>query len=109
MKARGKGVIGQRGNSEHDAGAAKASAQPVALDCCPGSCSGLKWRWVFPSQQPASAWVSQLPVAEADLKDQVHAEQVLTPLHIWQQVLAWTGIRVAYLISNMLSYNFPCD
>lgn len=104
-----EGGIGQRGNSERDAGAAKASAQPMELDCCPGSCSGLKWRWVFLSQRTASAWVSQLPVAKAGLKDQVHAGQVLTPLHIWQQVLAWTGIRAAYFISNMPSYNLPCD
>ena len=32
-----EGGIGQRGNSERDAGAAKASAQPMELDCCPGS------------------------------------------------------------------------
>lgn len=33
-----EGGIGQRENSDGDAGAAKASAQPVELDCFLGSC-----------------------------------------------------------------------
>ena len=71
--------MGHRGNSDPDAGAAKASTQPGELDCCPGSCSGLKWRWVFLSLWTAAAWVSQLPVAKADPKDQVHSRAGADP------------------------------
>ena len=75
-----EGRIGQRENSNPDAGAAKVLANPVELALpVQVSCLGLKWTGlcVPPTPQPllqAAAWTSQLFAAEADPTAQVNSQ-----------------------------------